>query len=56
MTEGTNVVVGQDPQRILESVNDLLQTGGKAGRVPEFWDGNAASRIASVLRDVFGRG
>ena len=54
--EGTNVVVGQDPQRILESVHDVLQTGGKAGRIPEFWDGSAASRIAGVLREVYGKG
>lgn len=56
VTEGTNVVVGQDPQRILESVTDVLQTGGKAGRIPEYWDGRAAERIASVLREVYGKG
>ena len=53
--EGTNVVLSQDSQRILASVNDVLQTGGKAGRIPEFWDGNAAERIASVLREVYAK-
>ena len=51
--EGTNVIVGQDPQRILDAVGDVLRTGGKAGRVPEYWDGNAAKRIVRVLREVY---
>ncbi|HWQ38692.1 MAG TPA: UDP-N-acetylglucosamine 2-epimerase (non-hydrolyzing) [Burkholderiales bacterium] len=48
--EGTNVVVGNDRARILAAVEDILRTGGKAGRVPELWDGQAAERIATVLR------
>ncbi len=54
--EGTNVIVGQDPQRILDAVDEVLRTGGKAGRVPEYWDGNAAERIVRVLREVYGNG
>jgi len=54
--EGTNVVVGQDPQRILASVDDVLRTGGKAGRVPEYWDGKAAERIVRLLRESYGNG
>jgi len=26
-----------------------MTTGGKAGRVPEYWDGHAADRIATVM-------
>jgi UDP-N-acetylglucosamine 2-epimerase (non-hydrolysing) len=44
-------VVGQEPSRILAVVEDILGTGGKAGRIPELWDGKAAQRIASALRD-----
>jgi len=47
--QGTNTLVGQDPRRIVEAVRDLLATGGKRGRVPEFWDGQAAQRIARHL-------
>jgi UDP-N-acetylglucosamine 2-epimerase (non-hydrolysing) len=47
--EGTNTIVGNDPGRILATVYDILRTGGKAGRIPELWDGRASERIAAVL-------
>ena len=49
--EGTNTIVGQDPDRILAAVSEVLGSGGKQGRVPEFWDGQAAVRIKAVLND-----
>jgi len=36
-------------------VDDILRTGGKAGRVPELWDGRASQRIAAVLREWLDR-
>jgi UDP-N-acetylglucosamine 2-epimerase (non-hydrolysing) len=54
--EGTNVIVGQDPQRIRDAVDEVLRTGGKAGRIPEYWDGRAAERIVRVLRELYGNG
>jgi UDP-N-acetylglucosamine 2-epimerase (non-hydrolysing) len=54
--EGTNTVVGHDPVRILAAAEEILRTGGKAGRVPELWDGRAAQRIAIALRDWLDRG
>lgn len=53
--QGTNTVVGHDPARLLAVVDDVLRTGGKAGRVPELWDGRASQRIASVLREWLDR-
>jgi UDP-N-acetylglucosamine 2-epimerase (non-hydrolysing) len=50
-TEGTNTVVGSDPEAIGRCLEDILETGGKTGRVPELWDGQAASRIAETIRD-----
>lgn len=47
--EGTNVVVGSDPERIHRGVIEILDTGGKAGRTPELWDGRAADRIKAVI-------
>ena len=47
--QGTNTVVGTDPERILEAVSDVLKDGGKAGCVPELWDGRASHRIREVM-------
>ena len=48
--QGTNTIVGQDRQRILAAVQDILEGGGKAGRIPEYWDGQASQRIVAILR------
>lgn len=47
--EGTNTVAGQDPVRIMAIYAELMAGGGKAGRVPQFWDGKAAVRIADAI-------
>lgn len=47
--QGTNTLVGIDPQAVLAGVDDILRQGGKRGRVPELWDGRAAQRIAAHL-------
>ncbi len=52
--EGTNTVVGADPARILAAIEEILATGGKAGRVPALWDGRAAHRIRAALERYFG--
>ena len=49
VTQGTNTIVGTDPERIEQAVAEIIATGGKAGRIPELWDGHAARRIAEVL-------
>ncbi|MCX7893489.1 MAG: UDP-N-acetylglucosamine 2-epimerase (non-hydrolyzing) [Burkholderiales bacterium] len=47
--QGTNTLVGRDAGRALSLVAEVLATGGKRGRVPEGWDGRAATRIAEHL-------
>jgi UDP-N-acetylglucosamine 2-epimerase (non-hydrolysing) len=47
--QGTNTMVGTDPAAIRQGVADILAGRGKTGRVPEFWDGQTATRIAQDL-------
>lgn len=47
--QGTNTMVGRDRAAILAGVDDILAGRGKRGRVPEYWDGRAAERIAADL-------
>ncbi len=47
--QGTNTMVGIDPQAIVGTARDILSTGGKAGRIPELWDGATGVRIAAHL-------
>ncbi|CAM5356710.1 non-hydrolyzing UDP-N-acetylglucosamine 2-epimerase [Thauera mechernichensis] len=49
--QGTNTLVGVDPAAIIAAADSVLVTGGKAGRVPEYWDGRCAERIAAHLHD-----
>ena len=49
--QGTNTIVGQDRAQIIAVMHDVLQNGGKRGRVPELWDGKAAERIKQILND-----
>lgn len=49
--EGTNTLVGTDPAAIAAAFRDIVAHGGKRGRVPEFWDGKAAQRIAAILAE-----
>jgi UDP-N-acetylglucosamine 2-epimerase (non-hydrolysing) len=51
--EGTNTLVGTDPERIVAAAADVLRTGGKRGRRPELWDGRAAERVVDVLARAF---
>ncbi len=51
--EGTNVLVGTDPARILAETRKVLSGACKKGRRPLLWDGKAAERIVEVLaRDL----
>jgi UDP-N-acetylglucosamine 2-epimerase (non-hydrolysing) len=47
--QGTNTMVGRDRLAILRGVDEILAGRGKQGRVPEYWDGHAAERIAADL-------
>lgn len=46
--QGTNTLVGTDQARIMAAYRDVIETGGKSGRTPELWDGQAAGRIVAI--------
>ena len=48
VSEGTNRVVGTEPDRIVTAAREALQAK-HAPRRPALWDGKAAARIADVL-------
>ena len=52
VTEGTNTIVGNDPKVIIDTALEVLNNGGKAGRIPEMWDGKTAERIAEIIEKV----
>ena len=47
--QGTNHLVGLDPQRIVAAAQKALSEPSHAGRVPDLWDGRAAARIVDIL-------
>ena len=51
--EGTNQLVGVDPDAILGGFRRVKE-GSVNGRVPRFWDGQAAERIAAHLESILG--
>ena len=53
---GTNTLVGSDPQRIIDECSAILDNGGKRGKIPELWDGEAARRIVDILSKIFEEG
>ncbi|MCB2008675.1 MAG: UDP-N-acetylglucosamine 2-epimerase (non-hydrolyzing) [Rhodoferax sp.] len=53
--EGTNVLAGTDPQVIVSEVRKVLRGEGKAGRRPQLWDGQAATRIVDILAAYLGQ-
>ncbi len=51
--EGTNVVVGVAPEKIVRAARKILRGGAGRGRRPDLWDGRAARRIVDVLLEAF---
>jgi UDP-N-acetylglucosamine 2-epimerase (non-hydrolysing) len=47
--EGSNVLVGTDPVKIVAEARVVLAGAGKRGRRPHLWDGKAAERIVEIL-------
>ncbi|MEO6348718.1 MAG: UDP-N-acetylglucosamine 2-epimerase (non-hydrolyzing) [Aquaticitalea sp.] len=50
---GTNVLVGNDPEKIKDNFKTLLAGNWKKGQIPELWDGKAAQRIINQLVKIY---
>jgi UDP-N-acetylglucosamine 2-epimerase (non-hydrolysing) len=51
VTEGTNRVVGNNPENIKREALAALDRGSVSPRTPELWDGNAAVRIVDAIEE-----
>jgi len=49
VSQGTNILVGQDAAKLRSELTMILQGNAKRGAIPPLWDGRAAERIARVL-------
>ena len=49
VTIGTNVLIGDDLDRLRAEVASILSGTTRKGAIPDLWDGHAADRIADVL-------
>ena len=49
ISEGTNTIVGNDPNKIVKLALNTLKKGFMRKRIPKYWDGNTAKRIVNVL-------
>lgn len=47
--QGTNLLVGSRPERIVEAFDKVLEGERKLKPTPRYWDGQAAKRIIKVL-------
>ncbi len=52
--QGTNRLVGTNPEAARSAVADLLTNGIAGGSVPELWDGQASARIVEILAERLG--
>lgn len=52
-TVGTNILVGNDQEKIAEAFKILFSGQWKKGGIPELWDGNTATRIINHLQIIY---
>jgi len=48
-TEGTNILIGRDLDRLKVEVNRVLEGSARPGRIPALWDGKAGERVAEIV-------
>ena len=53
LTEGTNVLVHHDEEKIVSEVIKILDGKKRHGKCPAIWDGHTAERIVEILGKAF---
>jgi UDP-N-acetylglucosamine 2-epimerase (non-hydrolysing) len=49
---GTNVIVGQDREKLRAELSKVVNGNAKKGAIPPLWDGHAGERIATILGSI----
>lgn len=49
--QGTNVLVGEDAQKLRTAISDMVSGKWKTATIPDRWDGRSAERIIQTLID-----
>jgi UDP-N-acetylglucosamine 2-epimerase (non-hydrolysing) len=49
VSQGTNVLVGRDPEKLRSEFSRVLTGKAKKGSIPPLWDGQTGERIAALL-------
>ncbi len=52
VTNGTNVLVGDDGECLAAELTKILEGKHKKGAIPPLWDGRAGDRIAKILQNM----
>ena len=50
--EGTNILVGNNPDKIIKVTHSVLKNGIPIKKIPKYWDGKASERILKVLKTL----
>lgn len=51
ISDGTNLLVGSNKEKIIAESQNILAGRGKSGRIPELWDGKASQRIVKIIAE-----
>lgn len=52
ITEGTNELIGTNPESVKPALKHLMSGNWKKGTTPQKWDGKASVRIIEAIRDL----
>jgi len=51
--QGTNLLVSIDKAKVVDAIHSVIKDANVKGKIPELWDGKAASRIVEIIKKNF---